>query len=136
MWVKDSNFSLEGFLKQKTCGRCYLLLGINPTKTAPESAYSLALYGIIFSECWLEPPACPLHNPEIPIHVSVSLTNPRLPESPNKGKMPKSPVLKVTTASSLEVTTRPSPRLSTQFDCTWAQPWLMADMSPPLTYNA
>lgn len=60
---------------------------------------------------WLEPPARPLPNPEIPIHVSVSLTNPRRPESPNKGKMPKSPVLKVTAASSPEVTTR----LSAQF---------------------
>lgn len=82
--------------------------------------------GLFLVGVWLEPPARPLHNPEIPIHVSVSLTNPRLPESPNK----------VTAASSSEVTTRPSPRLSTQFDCTWAQTWLMADMSPPLTYNA
>lgn len=60
---------------------------------------------------WLEPPARPLPNPEIPIHVSVSLTNPRRPESPNKGKMPKSAVLKVTAASSPEVTTS----LSAQF---------------------
>lgn len=67
-------------------GDAYLLIGINPTKTAPESAYSVALYGIIFSECLVGTSSLPPAQSRNP-HSCLCL--PHQPQAPRVSKQRK-----------------------------------------------